>query len=63
MVSITAFGKPNVKNKERTFEEINAKMAEVQKAIEKVLVKINKFKILDEQLVPYGLKPIARSSL
>jgi len=36
-------------------------MAKVGKSIEAVFKRIGKFTILDQNLVPYGLKPIARS--
>jgi hypothetical protein len=43
------------------FERILDGMTRVGKAIECVLQTIDKFKILDENLIPFGLKPIARS--
>jgi hypothetical protein len=43
------------------FEEIQKGIANIKNAVECVLKKIGEFKILDEKLVPYGLKPIARS--
>lgn len=45
----------------KEFQEIIKDMEQVEKAIQIVLKKIGKFNILDETLVPYGLKPIARS--
>jgi hypothetical protein len=43
------------------FKSITDGMSKVRNSIETVLEKIGEFKILDERLVPYGLKPIARS--
>jgi hypothetical protein len=43
------------------FKAITDGMSKVSNSIEAVFRKIGEFKILDERLVPYGLKPIARS--
>jgi len=43
------------------FKELQEGRMKVKSAIECVCGKIGEFKILDEKLVPYGLKPIARS--
>lgn len=43
------------------YKETSEKIERIKKAIRCVLNKIGKFKVLDENLVPEGLKPIARS--
>lgn len=43
------------------YKETSEKIERIEKAIKCVLNKTGKFKILDETLVPEGLKPIARS--
>lgn len=45
----------------KDFEETQRAIASTKNAIECVFRKVGEFKILDENLVPYGLKPIARS--
>ncbi|MCW3129813.1 MAG: hypothetical protein N2V75_06940 [Methanophagales archaeon] len=49
---------PKITNK---YKETSEKIERIEKAIKCVLNKIGKFKVLDEKLVPEGLKPIARS--
>lgn len=49
------------KSNSTNFQEIIEDMKQVENAIQISLKKIGKFKVLDESLVPYGLKPIARS--
>lgn len=43
------------------YKETLERIERIEKAIKCVLNKIGKFKVLDEKLVPQGLKPIARS--
>jgi len=43
------------------YKETSERIERIEKAIKCILNKIGEFKVLDEKLVPQGLKPIARS--
>ncbi len=43
------------------YKETSERIERIKEVIKCVLNKIGKFKVLDEELVPQGLKPIARS--